>query len=108
MMEWIAFILMILGAFFIFVSALGLLTLPDLYMRMHAATKTTSNGIILILLAVIAVFPELSTLIKTVAIIIFIFLTTPLSTHMISKAGYMLNVKKWENYSKDETKETEM
>ncbi|MFP3861022.1 MAG: monovalent cation/H(+) antiporter subunit G, partial [Bacteroidales bacterium] len=46
---------MILGAFFIFVSALGLLTLPDLYMRMHAATKTTSNGIILILLAVIAV-----------------------------------------------------
>ncbi|MFO8236021.1 MAG: monovalent cation/H(+) antiporter subunit G [Bacteroidales bacterium] len=102
MIEWLAFILLLMGAFFMLVSAIGLLILPDLYMRMHAATKTTSNGIILILLAVIAAFPEFTILVKVIAIIIFIFLTTPLSTHMISKAGYKLNVKKWKKYSKDE------
>ena len=105
MAEWIAFFALILGALFVLVSAIGILRLPDLYMRMHATTKTTSMGITGILIAVMILFPDFSTILKGLLIIVFIYLTTPLGAHMIAKAGIMLNIKKWKRYVRDDINE---
>ena len=102
MTEWIVFALLILGALFTLISVIGLLRLPDLFMRMHATTKTTSIGIILLIAAVIIAQPDIATIIKGILIIIFTFLTVPLGSHMISKAGNKLNIKKWNNYKRDD------
>jgi multicomponent Na+:H+ antiporter subunit G len=102
MTDWIAFIALITGALFVLVSAIGLLRLPDLFMRMHATTKTTSLGITLILIGVLITFPTWSVLLKGLLIIAFIFLTSPLGAHMISKAGYLLGIKKWDRYVRDD------
>lgn len=102
MVEWIAFFVLVLGGFFVLVSAIGILRFPDLYMRMHATTKTTSIGITAILIAVILVFPDFSTILKSLMVIVFIYLTTPLGAHMIAKVGIMMNIKLWNRYEKDE------
>jgi multicomponent Na+:H+ antiporter subunit G len=105
MIEWIAFGFLILGALFILVSAIGLLRLPDLYMRMHATTKTTSLGVFLLLVGSLFALPDISTIFKGLLVIIFIFLTSPLGAHMISKAGHLLNVSKSDNYIRDDMEE---
>jgi multicomponent Na+:H+ antiporter subunit G len=102
MTDWIAFIALIAGALFVLISAIGLLRLPDLFMRMHATTKTTSLGITLILIGVIISFPAWSVLLKGLLIIAFTFLTNPLGAHMISKAGHLLGTKKWDRYVRDD------
>ena len=105
MIEWIAFIALILGALFVLISAIGLVRLPDLFMRMHATTKTTSLGITLILIGVIVAFPTWTVVLKGLLIIAFTFLTTPLGAHMISKAGHLLGIKKWDRYIRDDLSE---
>lgn len=102
MVDWLIALLMILGSLFVLVSVVGLLRLPDLYMRMHATTKTTSFGVVMILLGAVLALPNLETIIKGFLVIIFIFLTTPLGSHMISKAGHILKIKKTDSYLRDD------
>jgi len=102
MIDWIVFILLILGALFILISAIGILRLPDLFMRMHATTKTNSIGITLILIATMFTFPDYTNVLKGLLIIIFIYLTSPLGAHMIGKSGLIRNIKKWQEYVRDD------
>ncbi|QIA06676.1 monovalent cation/H(+) antiporter subunit G [Draconibacterium halophilum] len=78
-------LLFLLGAFFILVSAIGLVRFPDLYTRMHATTKATSFGILLIILGTALYFNSNVVWIKSVLVIIFIYLTTPLASHSIAQ-----------------------
>jgi len=94
MTEWLVFGLLILGALFVFISAIGLLRLQDVFMRMHATTKTTSLGLVLILIGSIMALPELANVIKGFLVVVFIFLTVPLGTHMISKAHHISHPEK--------------
>ncbi len=106
MIEWIVFIFLIMGALFILISAIGIIRLPDLFMRMHATTKTNSIGISLILIGTMMAFPQVTNILKGLMIIIFIYLTSPLGAHMIGKAGLITKAKKWERNVRDDfTKE---
>jgi multicomponent Na+:H+ antiporter subunit G len=82
-------ILIFLGACFIFIAALGLLRFRDLFSRLHATTKATSFGILLILIGVSLHFATWVVFLKSLLIILFIFLTAPLAAHSISKSGGM-------------------
>ena len=97
-------ILMIIGFFFIFIAGIGLLRMPDLYLRMSAATKASTLGLGLILLGAIAYFGELAVASRVVATIIFVFLTAPVSAHMIGRAAYSNGVPLWEETEIDELK----
>ena len=43
--EWAAAILIVIGAFFLLVGAIGMVRLPDFYMRLHAPTKASTLGV---------------------------------------------------------------
>lgn len=86
MIDIISISLMLFGSFFILISSIGILRFPDLYSRMHAVTKATSFGILLILLAISLYFGDLATILKSLLIIIFIYLTAPLSAHAVAKS----------------------
>lgn len=79
-------VLFILGAFFVLVSAIGLLRFPDLYTRMHATTKATSFGLLLMILATAIYFNTGMVWLKAVLVIIFIYLTAPLASHSIAQS----------------------
>ncbi len=79
-------ILILLGSFFILVAAIGILRFKDLYGRLHATTKATSFGLLLLLVGVSIYFNMIPVYVKALLIIIFIYLTAPLAAHSISKS----------------------
>ncbi len=95
--ETITLVLMIVGIFFMAVGAVGLVRLPDLYMRMSATTKSATLGVGFMLVAAAVYFSELGTAIRVIATIAFLLLTAPVAAHMIGRAAYIRNVELWPN-----------
>jgi len=87
MLGLIISILIFLGAFFILVAAIGLLRLPDLMTRIHAATKATSFGLLLILFGIALHFGSFAIILKAFLLICFIYLTAPLAASVIAKTA---------------------
>jgi multicomponent Na+:H+ antiporter subunit G len=87
-------LIVLLGAFFVLVAAIGLNRLPDVYSRMHAASKAGTVGSGLMLLAVGLHAGDLATLARAIAGFLFFVLTAPVSAHLLAmaarKAGYPL------------------
>lgn len=79
-------LLILLGAIISLVASIGLLRLPDLFTRMHAVSKAGTAGSGLVLVAVAVQSADMATTIKCLAAIVFIFLTTPISAHLLAKA----------------------
>jgi multicomponent Na+:H+ antiporter subunit G len=105
MREMILSLLLLGGSFFVFIAALGITRLPDLFTRMHANAKASSLGIGLLAIAAGLHFSQSWVLLQSVLTILFIFLTAPISAHMIARAGYLLKVHLWEKTVRDELKQ---
>ena len=86
MAEIVISLLILAGAFFILVAAIGIVRFRDLYGRLHATTKATSFGLLLMLLGVCLFFNLAEVYLKTVLILLFIYLTAPLAAHSIVSA----------------------
>ncbi len=84
-MTEIAIILMFLGSVFILIASIGLLRFRESFSRMHATTKATLFGLLLILVGVSLYFLSLILVLKALLVIIFIYLTAPLAAHSISR-----------------------
>lgn len=95
MRELITAILLLGGAAFMLVAAIGVLRFPDFYTRMHAITKAGTLGVGLIMMGVAVFFGHLSAITRAVAVFTFILLTAPVSAHMIGRAGYLDQVPLW-------------
>lgn len=104
MSEWIAALLMLAGAFFVLVSALGALRLPDLFLRMHAATKAGTLGAGLILAAALVVFATTAVTTKAVLAFVFLLLTAPVGAHVLGRAAYYDGVPLWDRTEVDALK----
>ncbi len=72
-MSMLAALLLVLGTLFTLFASLGILRMPDLYTRMHAATKAGTAGLSLLLLAVALCMPEIGVISRLVGIMLFIF-----------------------------------
>ena len=101
MMDWIVAILIVCGAFFAFVAALGVIRLPDYYMRMHAATKAGAFGATLLLVGAAIHFGTLRAVITAIMIIVFFYLTTPIAAHTLAQAAYKKKVPLWSKSGRD-------
>lgn len=85
--EVVVAMLLLVGASLTFLAALGLFRLPDLYTRMHAASKAGTAGSGLLLLAVALRSGEAEVWLKCLLTIAFLFLTAPVSAHLLAKAA---------------------
>lgn len=101
MSDLIAAALMLLGAFFVLVSALGALRMPDLFMRMHAATKAGTLGAGLVLAAALFVFGTTAVATKAVLVFLFLLLTAPVAAHVLGRAAYFDGVPLWDRTEVD-------
>jgi multicomponent Na+:H+ antiporter subunit G len=93
---------LLVGATFIFIAGLGAFRFPDLYTRIHAVSKATTLGLGCMLLGVGIAFPEAVVIAKIIAVVLFIFLTTPVATHMIVRAAYLNKIPQWKGTVVDE------
>jgi len=85
------------GAIFILLAAVGLIRMPDTYLRISVTTKAATLGIGLLLVAAAIFFKDLSITTKVLAIILFILLTAPVSAHLIGRTSYFSGVKLWKD-----------
>ena len=99
MMAVIGALLLVAGACINLLAAIGLLRLPDFFMRMHAATKAGVAGSGLMLLGLAAIHGGLAVWVKALAAIAFLLLTTPIAGHLLGRAAYIGGAQFWENTS---------
>lgn len=98
MLDWIIAALVLVGAFFTLVGSIGLYKLPDFYMRLHGPTKATTLGVGAILIASMLFFSFTTEAISLHEILVtgFLFITAPVSAHLMAKAALHVKLKKVE------------
>lgn len=87
--EVLVCVLLLVGSAFTLVAAIGLFRLPDFFMRLHGPTKSTTLGVGSIVTAsmVFFSFHQPGWSLHEVLITAFLFLTAPISAHMLAKAA---------------------
>jgi multicomponent Na+:H+ antiporter subunit G len=95
---------LLIGAFFLISGSIGILRFPDVYTRLHAATKSSTLGVSGIMIGAFLFHYVEHDIVsgKLLLGIFFVLLTAPVSGHMISRAAYRAGVPLWENSVKDE------
>ncbi|RSK29439.1 Na+/H+ antiporter subunit G [Bacillus sp. HMF5848] len=98
--------IILLGTALSLVTSIGLIRLPDVYTRSHAASKSATLGVLLILFAAFLLFGintgHLNA--RLFLAIVFLFLTAPVAGHLLSRAAYHSNVPLWEKSVEDDLK----
>jgi multicomponent Na+:H+ antiporter subunit G len=97
-----ASLLLILGSLLLLVAAIGVLRMPDIFLRMSAVSKASSLGGGLMLLAAALSHPDATVAVRAVAAILFLFLTAPVASHLIGRAAYRLGVPRWRGTAVDD------
>jgi multicomponent Na+:H+ antiporter subunit G len=103
-LELITAVLLLLGSTLMLLTGIGLVRFPDTFCRMHASGKAGTLGVVSIVLAAIIYFlgtPH-DVWVRGLLAIIFQFLTTPASTHLLAQAVYLCDYNLSERTSVDE------
>ena len=103
MNEIIGYIVAGVGVAFLFLGALGVFRLPDVYNRLQAGTKCTTLGAFLSIIGAGIIEP--AWFIKCLVIAVFILFTNPISAHVPARASYKSGVKLWDGSVVDQCKE---
>lgn len=92
------------GVLFSAVTALGLIRLPDVYTRTHAASKSSTLGVLAILTGTFIHFWIIEGIFNTQMIIAiaFLFITAPVAGHLIGRASYVSGIKVTEKTVRDD------
>jgi multicomponent Na+:H+ antiporter subunit G len=85
--------LVVWGALFVALAAIGILRMPDLYARLHAASKAAALGVALLGFAVVLHFNDRSIGVRAIAFGLVLFLTAPISAHLIARAAFVTRTK---------------
>lgn len=95
-------VLILLGSGFALISAIGLVRFPDLFTRMHAATKAGTLGVGFLLIAVMIDAGDLGVASRAIAVIVFLLITAPVAAHLIGRAAYFDGVELWDETLQEE------
>lgn len=90
------------GLFFMVVGAMGVVRLPDAYNRIHAASICVTLGLSAMLVAACFHLNAAPILTKSAITIVFIFVATPIGSHMLAKAAHDTNLPQWERTLSDD------
>ena len=97
--ELIICVFLLIGGVFCVAGSIGLMTFPDIYCRMHALTKPVTLGAFCLIVAytLFLYYAGLGLSMKGVLAVVFLFLTVPVGSHMITKSAYHNGVPLWED-----------
>lgn len=98
-MNYVADLMLFLGSVFMFLAALGLIRMPDMYTRLQAGTKAATLGSVAIILGIWVLHPEWSA--KLLVIVFFILLTSPVGSSTIARSAFILGHIPWVKPARD-------
>ena len=88
----ITIFLLLSGSIFVVLGALGIVRMPDVYMRLQTTSKSVTLGASCVLLAAAIHFAESGMILRTLMIVAFLFITTPIAAHVLSRAAYLSGI----------------
>ncbi|HLS96716.1 MAG TPA: monovalent cation/H(+) antiporter subunit G [Sphingobacterium sp.] len=97
MIDIILAILSTVGALSILFASIGILRMPDFYLRLSVTVKASTLGVGLLLICAAIMFPDVSVTTKAIAIIFFLIITAPIAAHMIGRAAYFTGTPLWKD-----------
>ena len=92
LMEYLIVALLLLGVALMWIAAIGMLRMPDLYLRTSVSSKGATLGVASLMLAGALYFGELGASSRALAVIVFMMVTAPVAAHMIGRAAYRSQV----------------
>lgn len=102
MKDIILILLTTIGSLAILFASIGILRMPDFFLRLSVTVKASTLGVGLLLAAAAIVFPEVFVTTKAIAIGFFLLLTSPVAAHMIGRVSYLSGVALWKGTQLDE------
>ncbi len=90
---YIAGVFLLIGALFSVVAAIGIVRLPDLYTRMHSASKVGTMGAGLSFLAIATIAFDGPLILRAIVGFTFLILTAPVSAHLLARAACLAGYK---------------
>lgn len=100
--DWVVAVTLVAGGLFLFIAGLGIFRMPDVMIRMHAATKAGTLGAGLIFVAVAVHFRDTASVSLAVLTVLFLLVTIPVGAHAIGRAAYRMRIRLWEKTHLDE------
>jgi multicomponent Na+:H+ antiporter subunit G len=97
-------LLLLAGCVLILLGNIGLFRLPDFFCRVHALSKAMLLGCVLILASAWLHFGTSAIGAKVGVTMIFLFVTLPLSSHLLSHVAYRKNIRRWRHQPVDRQK----
>ena len=104
MIELITLIFLLSGSLLVLIAGIGILRMPDVFMRASAVTKAGTLGVGLILMGFIVFYLDFDLSARSLAIVLFIAITSPVGAHMIGRAAYIIGDKLWDGTVQDDLK----
>lgn len=99
--------LLLVGVALALLAGLGLLRFPDLFSRMHAATKPATLGLLCVMVGAALQMQDGSDAVKLLLVGAFQFLTAPVAAHMIGRAAYRSGIGDLDALVVDELKDAQ-
>ena len=96
-MEIFIAILSTIGAVAILFAAIGIVRMPDFYLRLSVTVKAATLGVGVLVIAAAIIFADSEVTAKVIAIILFLLLTAPVAAHMIARTGYRSEITMWKD-----------
>ena len=93
LLDAMSWALILAGSFFTVVGAVGLVRMPDLFTRMHAASVTDTLGAGLLLVGFMLQAGLSLVLLKLVFLFLLIFFISPVATHAVANAALQYGIK---------------
>jgi len=86
---------LLMGGILSLIAVAGVLRMPDIFTRMHAATKVGTVGVSSITIGLMIHFGSITVISRGILVIAFFLLTAPVAAHMIARAAYRSGVSLW-------------
>lgn len=105
-LDILAILFTLAGIGFMFISALGVFRMPDIYHRLHTSSKASTIGLLGLLIGAILYFslePDGTiVVIKALITLLFAFIALPTGSHILAKAAHRAGVPTWSQTLSDE------
>jgi multicomponent Na+:H+ antiporter subunit G len=92
MIDWLAAAFLVSGGVFCLIAGVGIVRLPDIYMRMHAATKAGTLGLVLVCVAAMLLAESWGQVVEPLIVFLFMIATAPVGAHLIGRAAYRTRI----------------
>lgn len=90
--QLVAYVFLLTGVYFLVSTAVGMIRFPNLYTRLHAASKCLMAGSISVLIGCIVLEGSLFVSLKLILLLLFLVITNPIAVHVITSHSTTFNV----------------